>query len=348
VLLILVLSGSTVNIAGTTNTIDTTNLYVKDAIITLNKGGVTNSAGGSGIEIEENSIITGYIKVSATRDNYNVKIPSDNTIYTMMLKDSSGNSGIAGSFDISSNLIVNTNKFRVTGASGNVSVAGTMDISGNTNMTSNLIVNTNKFRVTGTTGNVSVAGTMDISGNTIIDASFNAGQIKITKPLPIPTTDPVTKYLVLDANNNITYNNGANYANQLYRELYSFNYLTPYQLALTAGGTSVNTFTLPSSFNLTTLNISYFLQTTNALDVSFNMYDVTNKLTTAAINTLTPLLATTLTIPTRTITVNTVTLYSTNITITSSATNRVVKIVMTTNSNNTFRMYDLSLGIAQA
>jgi hypothetical protein len=54
---------------GTTNSVQTTNMNVSDSLITLNKGGAVSSAGGAGIEIEENGTSTGYIKVSATRES---------------------------------------------------------------------------------------------------------------------------------------------------------------------------------------------------------------------------------------------------------------------------------------
>ena len=105
-------SGSTVNIIGNTNTIQTTHLQVYDNLITLNKGGQTSSM--SGIEIEENGNIASYIKVSNTRDSFDVKVPTDNTNYTMVLKDPSGNCKIAGTLD----------------CSGNVNIGGNVDCSG--------------------------------------------------------------------------------------------------------------------------------------------------------------------------------------------------------------------------
>ena len=84
---------------GTTNTIETTNLQVKDKLITLNRGGAAISAGGAGIEFFENvtdpvdsiTNITGWIKLSDNRSSYNVKMPGDSAIYTMALKDTAGN-----------------------------------------------------------------------------------------------------------------------------------------------------------------------------------------------------------------------------------------------------------------
>ena len=83
---------------GTTNTIQTTNLQVKDSLITLNRGGADSSAGGAGIEFEEKDSPTGWIKLSLDRSSYDVKMPANSSIYTMAVKDSIGNiSGNASS-----------------------------------------------------------------------------------------------------------------------------------------------------------------------------------------------------------------------------------------------------------
>jgi hypothetical protein len=64
---------------GTTTSINTTNTNVTDKLVTLNKGGAAASAGGSGIEFEENSVITGYLKQSPGRDGFVIK-PSNSFI----------------------------------------------------------------------------------------------------------------------------------------------------------------------------------------------------------------------------------------------------------------------------
>lgn len=68
-------SGTTVNIIGTTNVIDVTNLNVTDKNITVNSGGSAGSGSDAGIEVEENAIITGYVKVSADRVSWRLKSP---------------------------------------------------------------------------------------------------------------------------------------------------------------------------------------------------------------------------------------------------------------------------------
>ena len=99
------------------------NLEVTDKIITLNKNGPATSAGGSGIEFEEDAQITSYIKLSSNRNQFNVKFPTDEKVYNMVVGDSFGNSKVSGDLDVS----------------GNVNITGSIDISGN------LAINNNKF-----------------------------------------------------------------------------------------------------------------------------------------------------------------------------------------------------------
>jgi hypothetical protein len=68
-------TGSTINIIGNTDTINTNDLNVQDKLITLNKNG-TNAMGG-GIEFEESNNVVGYIKVSSDKMNYLIKAPNN-------------------------------------------------------------------------------------------------------------------------------------------------------------------------------------------------------------------------------------------------------------------------------
>ena len=61
---------------GTLTTLDTTNSTLTDKLITINKGGAAASANGSGIEFEENALITGYFKVSADRTAFDLLSPA--------------------------------------------------------------------------------------------------------------------------------------------------------------------------------------------------------------------------------------------------------------------------------
>ncbi len=69
-------SGGTVNILGTTLYENVTNLQVADKLIGLNIGGGAATAFGSGVELEENAIITGYAKTSIDRNSWNFLAPN--------------------------------------------------------------------------------------------------------------------------------------------------------------------------------------------------------------------------------------------------------------------------------
>lgn len=76
------LSGD-LEVDGTTTTVDTTNLLVKDKLITLNDGGSASSAGGAGIEFEEDGSATGYIKTAADRAGFEFNAPANNNVLTV-------------------------------------------------------------------------------------------------------------------------------------------------------------------------------------------------------------------------------------------------------------------------
>lgn len=67
---------SVVNIQGTVNNVQTTNLNVTDSLITINDGGPASSGGGSGFEVEEAGVATGYVKVSSDRNKWSFKAPA--------------------------------------------------------------------------------------------------------------------------------------------------------------------------------------------------------------------------------------------------------------------------------
>lgn len=69
-------ASATVNIQGTTLYENVSQLQVTDPLITLNKGGGAGSAANSGFELEENSVITGYVETSADRNSWILKAPN--------------------------------------------------------------------------------------------------------------------------------------------------------------------------------------------------------------------------------------------------------------------------------
>lgn len=73
-------AGATVNVLGSVEYVQTTNLQVADSLITLNKGGTTGSATASGIEIEENSAITAYLKTANSRASFDMKAPASSGV----------------------------------------------------------------------------------------------------------------------------------------------------------------------------------------------------------------------------------------------------------------------------
>lgn len=73
---------------GGLNQVNVTNVEIEDKIITLNKGGLANSGNNSGIEIEEDGSITGFIKTDNTSEFYDILTPkaSKETGYVSSLR----------------------------------------------------------------------------------------------------------------------------------------------------------------------------------------------------------------------------------------------------------------------
>lgn len=74
---------STINMYGTVNNQNVTNLNVTDKLITINDGGAAGSGGNSGFEIEENGSATGYVQTSSDRNSFNFKAPNTNGITSL-------------------------------------------------------------------------------------------------------------------------------------------------------------------------------------------------------------------------------------------------------------------------
>jgi hypothetical protein len=103
-----------------------------------------------------------------------------------------GTLGVTGATTLSStlavvgNLAVNTNKFTVDAATGNIVVAGTAGVTGD------FAVNTNKFTVAASSGNTAVAGTMGVTG-----AQTVGGALTVTGTI----TGPGSGITALNADN---------------------------------------------------------------------------------------------------------------------------------------------------
>lgn len=76
-------TGATVNLLGTVNDVQATNVFVDDKLITVNHGGPVTTGGASGLEIEEDSVITGYAKTSVDRNSWELKAPNTAGIATV-------------------------------------------------------------------------------------------------------------------------------------------------------------------------------------------------------------------------------------------------------------------------
>ena len=68
-------NNATVNIQGTVLYQNVEDLEVKDKLIRLNKGGSIGSGSSSGFEIEENNIVTGFLKTDGNRTGWILKSP---------------------------------------------------------------------------------------------------------------------------------------------------------------------------------------------------------------------------------------------------------------------------------
>ncbi len=76
---------------GTLAYVNSTQLQVSDPTVTLNKGGAAASAGGAGIEIEENAVITAYIEVAAGRNGWTLKAPLNAFTSTLVMTAQTAN-----------------------------------------------------------------------------------------------------------------------------------------------------------------------------------------------------------------------------------------------------------------
>jgi acyl-[acyl carrier protein]--UDP-N-acetylglucosamine O-acyltransferase len=165
-------SNSVVNILGTSTSVQSST--VTNQRVVLNKGGNTASSLGSGIEIEANGVIVGYIKTNNTGTAYNVKVPNDSKNHTMMMRDSLGNMNMTG------NLSVNTNKFILNSDTGDLTIGGTATVLKDINMNGLLTCVSGCYIV----GDVDVIGGLDING----DSKLNTTNVRKTLDVSGNTT----------------------------------------------------------------------------------------------------------------------------------------------------------------
>lgn len=122
-------ANTTINMTGTVNNQNVTNLDVVDKLITINKGGAVSSGAVAGIEVEENGSATGRVSTSADRNGWEFKAP--NTAGVASLIPGASNDEIAllaktqtltgKTIDGANNTI--TNVSLATGVTGNLPVS---------------------------------------------------------------------------------------------------------------------------------------------------------------------------------------------------------------------------------
>ena len=76
-------AGATVNIQGTVITETTSTLNVTNPVFTVNSGAGAGSASNSGMQVNENNIITGYVETSADRNSWILKAPNTAGVATV-------------------------------------------------------------------------------------------------------------------------------------------------------------------------------------------------------------------------------------------------------------------------
>lgn len=106
-------AGAQVNVIGNTFYENVTELQVKDKLFTVNKGGAAASGFGTGFEIEENAIATGYFKTNGARTGFDFKAPAAGFAASIVLNGLTAartytGPDIAGTFLLSGAGVVNT------------------------------------------------------------------------------------------------------------------------------------------------------------------------------------------------------------------------------------------------
>lgn len=76
-------AGSTVNIQGTVITETTSVLNVTNPVFTVNSNGAAGSASNSGMQVNENNIVTGYVETSGDRNSWILKAPNTAGVATI-------------------------------------------------------------------------------------------------------------------------------------------------------------------------------------------------------------------------------------------------------------------------
>jgi len=159
---------------GSTTTVHTDNLVIKDKLIAINASSVDPngeiSASSSGIVIYDNvSASNVFIGLNHER------VFSVATAANLSASDTNPN---LSDSNLNYNIDLRGNNASFT----NISASGTLDVTGATGIDGDFDISNNKFTVASSSGNTSIAGTLDVTGHSIFgNASFIDGTISASE-----------------------------------------------------------------------------------------------------------------------------------------------------------------------
>ena len=202
----LTVNGTTTTVNSVTMTIDDKNIELGSVVSPTN---VTADGGGLTLRGSTNKTFNWINSTSAwtSSEHLNLASGKEYRINNTAVVDSSRNLVNISNVTQSGNLTINTNKFIVTAASGNTSIAGTLGVSGATtlsttlavtgvttlsstlNVTGDVAVNSNKFNITASNGNTAIAGTLGVTSATSLNSTLGVtGVASITNTSQATTT----------------------------------------------------------------------------------------------------------------------------------------------------------------
>ena len=167
--------GGNLNVNGSTTSVHTDNLVVKDKLIAINASDTqSNSVSNSGIIIYHNSDNTGNVFMGLNNDRI-FSVATADGISASITNPTLNDSNLKYDIDLRGNNASFTN---ISGSgtldvTSNATIGGTLDVTGTTGIDGDFDINNNKFTVASATGNTAIAGTLDVTGNaSFINASF--------------------------------------------------------------------------------------------------------------------------------------------------------------------------------
>ena len=151
-------------ISGDTTTINTATLEVEDESIVINKGAGANSASLTGILINENDTVTGYLRSAADRTNLEFKAPGGSILTLDVNQDKTMT--VAGSLNIESDSAINQDLTTDASVSfGSITANGGLSV--------------DNITIDGTEIDLSAGDlTLDVAGNIVMNADGGAVEIK--------------------------------------------------------------------------------------------------------------------------------------------------------------------------